>query len=375
MDAFQITVVAGRHSGAVTKFGSGSVLAVGPGLANDIVLTDLAQHGSGLSAEVFRLAHLEQGAVRVFAIGASVQVNGKTIDEGAGTAAFLPCTVSVGAVKLLIEGNAAPADPLTLDPKPPVAEALAISAQKSRFKRVLRDGTVGVLGCVGLIVAGVGLSNSGDTGIDASLPFAAEAATSAASIASIEDVLGVMDLSLFEPEIGMPTEPLVTATDPFDPDTLVQPVDRGFVASVDIRDATNTLDPAVAFLEDAAQKANINTVQFDASDNIVVARGELSEAERDAWRTIPPAFDNEFNATYILLTDFDRRIPQTELPERPRSVWLSDVPYIVDGTGMRRMAGDMTSEGWMVTSISRDGIGFEKDGRAVVVSLLGEGVN
>jgi hypothetical protein len=293
MDAFQITVVAGRHSGAVTKFGSGSVLAVGPGLANDIVLTDLAQHGSGLSAEVFRLAHLDQGAVRVFAIGASVQVNGKTVDQGAGTAAFLPCTVSVGAVKLLIEGSAAPADQLILDPKPPVAEALAISEHKSRFKRVLRHGTVGVLGCVSLIVLGVGLNNSGDTGIDASLPFAAEAATPAASIASIENVLGVMDLSLF------------------DPDTLVQPADREFVLGADLLDDTIGLDPAVAFLEDAAQKANINTVQFDASDNIVVARGALSEAERDAWRTIPPAFDNAFNATYILLTDFDRRIPQT----------------------------------------------------------------
>lgn len=375
MGAFQITVVAGRHLGAVTKFGPGSVLAVGPGLSNDIVLTDLAQHDTGHSAEVFRLAHLERGAVRVFAISAPVQVNGTTVAEGSGTAAFLPCTVSVGAVKLLIEGDAAQGDAPTLDPKPPVAVASAVSAQKSRLNRVLRDGTVGMLGCVGLLMVGVGFSNSGDTGTDASLPFAAEAATPTVATANIDDVLAPMDLSLFEPARDMSTAIRIAAGDQFDLETLRQPADLDLVAGVGLPVPTKTLDPAVAFLEDAAQRADISTVQFDTVDNIVVARGTLSEAERSAWRSIPPAFDTEFNATYILLTEFDRRIPQTELPERPRSVWLSDVPYIVDGTGMRRTTGDMTSEGWTVTSISREGIGFEKDGRAVVVSLAGDGVN
>lgn len=375
MDAFQITVVAGRHSGAVTKFGSGSVLAVGPGLSNDIVLTDLAQHGSGHSAEVFRLAHMGLGAVRVFAIGASIQVNGKTIAEGAETAAFLPCTVCVGAVKLLMEGDCAREDTPDLDPKPALAEAVANIAHPSRLKRYLRNGTVGALGCFGLMVAGIGLSNSADTGSDTQRLFAAEAAISTAAAIDIDDVLAPLDLSLFETARDITPEYQVSTTEEFEVGNLMQQPDLGLNERVDLPNPTQTLDRAVAFLEVAAETANISSVRFEASGNIVVAHGELTEAERSAWRSIPPAFDTEFNASYILLTEFDRRIPQTELPERPRSVWLSDAPYIVDGTGMRRKAGDTTSEGWTVTSISREGIGFEKDGRVVVVSLFGEGIN
>ncbi|KMW56376.1 hypothetical protein AIOL_001328 [Candidatus Rhodobacter oscarellae] len=345
----KLIVAEGVHRGAQVEFGLGSVLSLGRDTENDIALSDLPEISE---AEHLRVAFSKAGRVDVYAVGSDVTVEGVLLTSGEAVSAPLPCSLSVGPVGITMAAG----------------RTSAVSGVQERRKSDLqiwpRFKTPALLAAP--VLALLIMSN-------------AYATTEAASDQSGEPNM----LTEYRIQPGVPKSlPGLVSPPPADRiDRSVEIASRSPSTEIIEMLSPSTQAPpapqdvAERFLAERLKALDLEDIALEFNGKVIIASGELSQADRERWKQVAPDLDQEFGADYILITDFSDKIASVEMPQRPTAVWLSQQPYFVDSRGSRWNVGDTTSEGWTVLAIDFTGVKVTQGDREVLIPLDLEGQN
>lgn len=310
-DRVNITVLSGKHRGGEAAFLAESVLSIGNDGDSDVVLSDLRCNGEGL-----RIDAVSSQLIKIYCIGAGCVLEDEMeLAPGEAAAVQLPVSVSCGnGVELYISGDAA-------------NEKIGATANKVSATKTWREHLFAwqpprflkpaLIGC--LLVTTFGVAHG-------------ESDLSGGTIGP--SYISYIDQSKEEaPEPATPT--------------------------VSIEDK----------LKIKLKELGLAGIEIKRTENVVYAVGSLSKKEQQIWRDVPRWFDEVGGTSFILLSDISDKFEDTDIPTRPRSVWLSAEPYIVDSAFNKVSVGGTTSEGWIVRDISGCCLRMEKMGRSVEITL------
>ena len=288
-----------------------SVVSVGNDGDSDVVLSDLPSNGEGL-----RIDAVSSQLVKIYCIDTECLLEGEMeLVPGEAAAIQLPCTVSCGnGVELFIEGE--PAQDFVHAPLNDDKVAGSIWQRLGNWQRprLLKPA---LLGC--FLVTMFGVAHG-------------ESEVSAGSIAP--SYISYIDQA--------DDEPIETSE-----------------SQVSIEDK----------LRIKLDQLGLGNIKVHRTDNVVHAVGQLSDKEQLLWRGVPRWFDEVGGTSFILLSDFSEKFEHTDIPTRPRSVWLSAEPYIIDSAFNKVSVGGTTSEGWVVRDIRACCLRMEKMGRSIEITL------
>ena len=101
-------------------------------------------------------------------------------------------------------------------------------------------------------------------------------------------------------------------------------------------------------------------------DGTVLASGEIGRDSMDAWRSILRWFDTVPDAPNLV-----NAVRIGSEPEMPSiaSVWLMGEPEVTLASGEKLRAGDRAQGGWIVKSISVDGVVLSRNGSDVTLTF------
>lgn len=124
---------------------------------------------------------------------------------------------------------------------------------------------------------------------------------------------------------------------------------------------------AILFLEEKLSDNGMSGINIEGEQGALRARGSHLKSSLPTWQDIQSEYDTAWSAKFPLIVETTAVEPR--IPFRVRSVWLGDDPQVITVRGKAFRIGDLTTEMWEVTSITRDAVLLERDGISMTVGV------
>jgi type III secretion protein D len=114
----------------------------------------------------------------------------------------------------------------------------------------------------------------------------------------------------------------------------------------------NTTETAILALRERLTLAGLQSIQVSAEDGIARARGNVTQAQEEAWRGVELWFDSAFGQQIMLQAEVAISAPKIQnSPISIQAVWAGNKPYLIDDHGDKYFEGSLLRDRWVVEKI------------------------
>lgn len=125
---------------------------------------------------------------------------------------------------------------------------------------------------------------------------------------------------------------------------------------------------AAADLRQQIAEAGLGLTVTENGHHLAVS-GSVTEAQRPAWTSVQRWFDGSFGGRNVMSSSVTTAAAATPPKFAFQAVWFGANPYVVDARGEHRYPGAALQGGWMLKSITPEGITVTRDGTEFQLTL------
>lgn len=117
-------------------------------------------------------------------------------------------------------------------------------------------------------------------------------------------------------------------------------------------------------------KHDLTPVTLSANSSTVIAKGAITEADKDRWRDAQIWFDTNFGQRVPLISEMAVVARKEEAaPIRVQAVWAGANPYVMDSNGNKYFEGSVLHNGWSIEKIEQSRITLQRNNDRLVLRL------
>ncbi|MGJ8517550.1 SctD/MshK family protein [Carnimonas bestiolae] len=125
--------------------------------------------------------------------------------------------------------------------------------------------------------------------------------------------------------------------------------------------SADTLDQVVAEVTGYLHQHGANGITASNDNGRILLSGTINEDQSGLIGQIEQWFDTHYGDRFMLTSTVSRRAAVSPPPLLLRAVWYGHSPYAVDSQGKRLYPGASVGDGWVIDTISRNGVTLKRD--------------
>ncbi len=133
---------------------------------------------------------------------------------------------------------------------------------------------------------------------------------------------------------------------------------------------TEIAEAAAIALQEHLAAAGLQSIDASAEDGSVRAKGAITQASENAWRTVQLWFDGSFGQEVMLRSEVAISAPKSQnAPIGIQAVWAGKRPYLIDEHGDKYFEGSFLKDGWVVEKIEDGRVLLRRNQEVLSLSL------
>lgn len=170
---------------------------------------------------------------------------------------------------------------------------------------------------------------------------------------------------------GVLTQRLKVAKPPVVQSTLDEgpdAVENEAAAIMAVEQKSLTVSDAYQALKKKLSDVGIQTVRLVMDDQVIAAKGRVSEEKAKDWVSIQRWYDRNYSSAALLNVNVDIGAIQGPVPVRLQAIWFGERPYIIPENGIRYYEGAILESGWVVERITEHRVLLTKNGETFTLT-------